>query len=513
MKLSNPLVGLAGVIVAAMSVELNSTLSSIALPDITAGFGISHDAATWFSSLYATCVVVGMCVAPWLAVTFTLRKVTLLSIVLACFTTLMVPLAPNITALYLVRAAQGLAEGLTIPLLMTTALKVLAPPIRLYGLACYALTATFFPSLSTTVAALWVDVLTWKFVFYQSIPLSALAFALVWSGMASDDPHYERLAQFDWRGFLLVILGFGSLTTVLQQGDRLDWFNSPVICVLLLISAIALPLLVVNEWFHPLPLLKLAFFGRRNLAYGVTTLCVFLIIGSLMTELPSIYLEEVQGYRPLQTHLITLVIALSQLLLLPLMARLLDFEKLDARIVSFIGLAFVLAGSIGASYLDIHWNREQFYLWMALTSIGETAIVLPLLMMATNTVKAPHEGALTSALVNTPRAFAETVGVWLMQLIFRLRGGLHVNRILDHLGAQGALQEHVARAHVPMTGLNAEPPARAIAGLAERVQVQSLILTISDGYLVVAALAVALMIWVSIYPQRTYPPRVLFRRH
>jgi predicted MFS family arabinose efflux permease len=86
-KLSNPLVGLAGILVAAMSTELNSTLSAVALPDITAGFGISHDAATWFSSIYATTVVVGMCLAPWFAVTFTLRRVTLFAIALACVTT------------------------------------------------------------------------------------------------------------------------------------------------------------------------------------------------------------------------------------------------------------------------------------------------------------------------------------------------------------------------------------------------------------------------------------------
>lgn len=513
MKLNNPLVGLAGVLIAAMSTELNSTLSAIALPDITAGFGISHDAATWFASIYATAVVVGMCLAPWLAVTFTLRRVSLFAIVLACLTTVMVPFAPNVEVLYLIRAAQGLAGGLTTPLLMTTALRVLAPPIRLYGLACYALTATFFPSLSNTIAALWGDVLNWHFVFYQSIPLAALAAALVWSGMPIDDPRYERLSQFDWRGLLLIVLGLGSFTTLLQQGDRLDWFHSQSICLLALISVIAIPFLILNEWFHPLPLLKLQFLTRRNFAYGVTTLCVFLIIGALMTELPAVYLEEVQGYRPLQTHLITLTIALMQLLLLPLAAWILDFKWLDSRLVSFIGLLCVLIASVGASYLDVHWNREQFYLWMLFLSIGEAAIVVPLLMMATNTVKGPHEGPFASALVNAPRAVAETAGVWLLQLIFRFRGGLHGDRIVDHLGSQTYLRLSGNGGHLLATVGSVGASPREIAELAARVQIQALILTISDGYLIVAALAVGLMIWVSTFPERTYPPRIQFARH
>ena len=146
--------------------------------------------------------------------------------------------------LYSFRLLQGLSGGLTIPLLMVTALRALPPPIRLYGLAAYALTATFFPALSTGIAALWVDGLDWRFVFLQVIPLCALSSVLVWYGMPKDPPQYERFHKADWRGALLIVIGFGSLTTLLQQGDRLDWFNSRLICILGLLSVIAIGLLV-----------------------------------------------------------------------------------------------------------------------------------------------------------------------------------------------------------------------------------------------------------------------------
>jgi len=59
--------------------------------------------------------------------------------------------------------------------------------------------------------------------------------------------------MLDWRGALLLVMGVGALSTMLYQGDRLDWFNSRLICVLALVSAVAIPLFLVNEWFHPLP--------------------------------------------------------------------------------------------------------------------------------------------------------------------------------------------------------------------------------------------------------------------
>ena len=35
--------------------------------------------------------------------------------------------------------------------------------------------------------------------------------------------------MLDWRGVLLLIVGTGAFSTMLYQGDRLDWFNSPTI--------------------------------------------------------------------------------------------------------------------------------------------------------------------------------------------------------------------------------------------------------------------------------------------
>jgi MFS transporter, DHA2 family, multidrug resistance protein len=74
-----------------------------------------------------------MAFAPWNAVTFTLRRFTLFAIGLGCAATTLLAFAPNLQAILTLRLIQGLSGGLTIPLLMTTASRVLTPPIRLYG--------------------------------------------------------------------------------------------------------------------------------------------------------------------------------------------------------------------------------------------------------------------------------------------------------------------------------------------------------------------------------------------
>jgi MFS transporter, DHA2 family, multidrug resistance protein len=418
-----PLVGLLGVFVAALGADFNEFVSLSTLTDFRGALGIGYDPGLWIASLYITGVSVGMALAPWNAVTFTLRRFTLFAIGLPCVATSLIPLAPNLPALLTLRLVQGLSGGLTIPLLMTTALRVLAPQIRIYGLALYALTVTFTPNISISLAALWVDVMgDWRFVFLQAVPLDAIAAVLVWHGLPHDTPRYERLRQFDWRGALLLAVGCGSLTTLMLHGDNDDWFNSPTICLLALASAAAFPLLIVNEWVHPLPLLKLQLLGRRNLAYGVTALALFLTISLTSSEIPQKFLADIQGYRPLQEQEIDLLLSLAQLALLPAAAFLLDHKRVDARGVMLFGLGLVLAACLACARVDSSWNRDQFDFWQDLQMVGQPMIAVALLMFATNTVKAPKEGPFVSALVNTARGLADPAGTWLVALIARWRG-------------------------------------------------------------------------------------------
>src|SRR5260221_669905 len=204
--------------------------------------------------------------------------------------------------------------------------------------------------------------------------------------------------------------------------------------LLALASAVAIPLLLVNEWFHPLPLLKLQMLGRRNFAYGALGLFTFLVISQSGSSVPLRYLQEVQGYRPLQSNLITLEIAALQLVMLPAMALLLDYKRADSRVVSLVGLGLILASCIGSSFVTVYWNRDQFYILQLLQAVGQPTVIMPLLMMVTNSVAGPPQGPFSSSLLNKSRAVAEAAGAWFLALIDRWRNALHSDRIIDEVG-------------------------------------------------------------------------------
>ena len=510
-----PLFGLLGILIAAIGAEFNDEVTSIALPDVLGGMSISHDPGTWVDSLYVTGEVMGLVSSPWLFVTFTVRRFALFVIAANAAVTLLIPLSPGALTLEVLRFLQGYAGGLTVPMLLAAALGGLPQAIRLYGLAAYALTATFTPHFAATLAALWTDAVhDWRFVFIEIMPFASVAWLLVWWGFPAMEPQYGRLRQFDWSGALCIVIGFGAFTTMLQQGDRLDWFNAPSITAMAVTSAGMLPLFFVNEWFHPLPFLKLQLLARRNIAYGVIALFAFLIIGSSSSLLPIDFLVQREGFRPVQVYGITLLVALSQFILLPTTAFLLDFAWVDARLVSVIGLALILAACIGNSFVTASWQGGEFVLWQVLQAVGQPLVVMPLLMLTTNAVTNPHEeGPFVSAMVNTTRGLAEAVGAWLIALIQRWRGALHSDRIVDQIG-QNRYRLSQASAVLPQGPYPLLPDGQpripgSLDAFARAVEQQSMILTASDTFLILAGIVVALMVVVVVLPQRTVPPRLL----
>ena len=74
-----PLIGLLGVLLAAMSADLNEFVSLTTLTDLRGALGISYDPGLWIDSLYVSGAAVGMAFAPWNAVTFTLSSLSSLS--------------------------------------------------------------------------------------------------------------------------------------------------------------------------------------------------------------------------------------------------------------------------------------------------------------------------------------------------------------------------------------------------------------------------------------------------
>jgi DHA2 family multidrug resistance protein len=477
-----------GVLIAALTSGINDRVTDITLADIIGIFGLGHDEGSWISSVYAAAEVSAMLLAPWLAVTFSLRRFAIVATFAFTLFGAIIPFAPNLDSLIALRLLQGLAGGALPPLLMTAALRFLPWHIKLYGLSAYALTATFGPNLAMPLAALWTEGADWRMVFWQIIPSGLIGAALIAYGLPQDPLRLERFRQADWRGAVLGVSGICMLVIALTQGERLDWLNSSLISALLLGAAVCLPLFLVNEWFHPLPLFKLQLLQRRNFAYGLLTLILFMFVAMAGSAIPASYLTHIQGYRPLQTMPTALIIALPQLVIAPLVALLINRNWVDSRYVIAFGLGLLTLACIGGSLVTSDWVREDFYLLQVLHTFGQPMVVVPLLMNATGVIH-PLEGPFASAMVNTLRGLFSVIAASALENFVTHREHFHSNVLLDGVGSR-------------LGTLETLPP-----GLAGQVRQQAFVLSFSDAFLAVLVVISVLLVILLTLPKRAYPPQ------
>ena len=481
------IIGLVGVLLVVLVSGLNDMVTKIALADIRGALFIGFDEGTWLVACYSATSVAAMAFAPWCSVTFSLRRFTLCAIALFTLLAVLCPFAPNYQSLLLLRTLQGLAGGALPPMLMTVALRFLPANVKLYGLAGYALTATFGPSLGTPLAALWTEYVGWRWAFWQVVAPCLLAMAAVAYGLPQDPLRLERCKQFNWRGLLLGFPAICMLVIGILQGNRLDWFESPLISVLLVGGLVLLVLFMINEWSQPIPFFKLQMLGIRNLSFALLTLAGVLVVLTAVIIIPSAYLAQVQGYRPLQTAPVMLVMALPQLLALPLVAALCNLRWVDCRWVLGIGLGMLVLSCLGGTHLTSAWIRDDFYGLQLLQIFGQPMAVLPLLMLSTGSIT-PVEGPFASAWFNTVKGLAAVVATGVLDVLTTHRLHFHSTMLVDRLGNSPLVDDRVP-------------------GLAQRLHQQALVLTSADLYFCMAGVAAALILLIFWLPTRIYQPR------
>ncbi|MBF5052914.1 MFS transporter [Alloalcanivorax venustensis] len=470
--------GLTGVFIAAIMAGLNSRVASLALMDIRGAHGFGVDPASWLDTVYLVGEIAVQPFAAWFAITFSLRRYQMALISVATLLALLLPFAQSLPAMLVLRSLQGIVAGGLIPTLMMAALRFLPLPIRLHGLALYAMTATLAPNLAVWLAGAWTDQLfDWRWIYWQVVPLGLLSLVLCAWGLPQDPPRHERFGQGNWVGHVLLVTGLALLAVAMSQGVRLNWFHSPLITGALTGGLIATAAGLISEWRHPSPFIRLQLLARRNLGLGFTLFIGLLVLFLSGALLPMHFLAEVQGYRPLQSGVLSLIIGLPQLVLGSLVALMLYRPWVDARKVLAAGLVLLALSCWLGAQVNSEWMWRQFVTVQVLQSFGQPMAVVSLLFLSTSVVQ-PEEGPFVSGMVNMLRAFGTALGSALITQMMLERGRFHSDMLLGNLARAGAT-----------LGLHDD---RMVA-LSDSVATQATTLATADAYRVLGILALVLI--------------------
>jgi MFS transporter, DHA2 family, multidrug resistance protein len=489
-------IAVAGATLGAFMAVLNIQIVNASLADIQGAIGAGIDDGGWISTSYLIAEIVVIPLSGWLAQVFSVRIYLLTNAILFLTLSVACAFAQNLPQMIALRAVQGFTGGVLIPMAFTLIITLLPKAKQPIGLALFALSATFAPAIGPTIGGYLTENWGWEYIFYVNLVPGALMIGMLWFSLESKPMKLALLRQGDWLGIVTMAIGLSALQTVLEEGNKDDWFGSPFIVKLSVIAAIALALFLWIELSSEKPLLNLRLLFRRNFGFGILAnfLLGVALYGSVFI-LP-VYLSRIQGYNAEQIGMVLAWTGLPQLFLIPLVPRLM--QRFDARII--IGIGFALFA--GSNFMNVHmtgdYASDQLFWPNVVRAVGQALVFAPLSAVATAGIEAENAGS-ASGLFNMMRNLGGAVGIALLQTLLTKREQYHSNVLMQSVSLleQATLTRIEKLTQYFMNhGVadHAEASHRAVVAIGKIVQKQAFILAFSDMfYLLGVALIVALV--------------------
>jgi DHA2 family multidrug resistance protein len=485
-----------GATLGAFMAVLNIQIVNASLADIQGAIGAGIDDGGWISTSYLIAEIVVIPLSGWLAQVFSIRVYLLTNAILFLVFSAACALAQDLPQMIVLRALQGFAGGVLIPLAFTLIITLLPKAKQPVGLALFALSATFAPAIGPTIGGYLTENWGWQYIFYVNLAPGALMIGMLWFSLEARPMKLSLLRQGDWPGVITMAIGLGALQTTLEEGNKDDWFGSTFIVRLSIIAAIALKLFLWIELTSERPLLNLRLLARRNFGFGMLAnfLLGVALYGSVFI-LP-VYLSRIQGYNAEQIGLVLAWTGLPQLVLIPLVPRLM--KRFDPRLVIGVGFALFAASNFMNIYLTSDYANDQLFWPNVVRAVGQALILTPLSAVATAGIEAENAGS-ASGLFNMMRNLGGAVGIAMLQTFLTKREQYHSNVLMQSV----SLFEQASRTRIEQLtqyfvnhGVidRADAAHRALVAIGHIVQKQAFILAFSDTfYLLGATLLIALM--------------------
>ncbi|HTY66576.1 MAG TPA: MDR family MFS transporter [Alphaproteobacteria bacterium] len=403
---------------------LNIQIVNSSLADIQGAIGAGIDDGGWISTSYLITEIIVIPLSAWLARVFSVRVYLLTNAVLFLVFSAACAQAHSLGEMIAIRAFQGFTGGVLIPMAFTLIITLLPKSKQPVGMALFAVSATFAPAIGPTIGGYLNDNYGWQYIFYVNLVPGAIMVAMLWVSLEKAPMQLGLIRQGDWPGVVTMAIGLGALQTVLEEGNKDDWFGSPFIVRLAVIAAVSLGLFLVIELTVKKPLLNLRLLVRRNFGFG--TLANFLLGSALYGSvfvLP-LYLSQVQGYNAEQIGEVLAWVGLPQLVLIPLVPRLM--KKVDARILVGFGFALFAASNLMSIHLSNDFSGPEFFLPNLVRAIGQAVILAPLSAISTASIEAENAGS-ASALFNMMRNLGGAIGIAALQTVVTKREQFHSN--------------------------------------------------------------------------------------
>jgi DHA2 family multidrug resistance protein len=288
---------------------------------------------------------------------------------------------------------------------------------------------------------------------------------------------------------ILLVVGLGSLQTLLEEGQSNGWFDAPEMALLAVTATLGLVAFVVRQLRVAHPVVDLRVLRHRSLAGGAAfSLVLGMSLYGALFAVP-IFAQSVLHFTAQETGLLLLPGALASAFMMPFAGR---FSQIVDPRVLIAGGALGLVGAILLlGRLSVHTSTDDLQLPLILRGGATVFMFLPLSLAAIGPLPKKDMPAATG-IYNLTRQLGGSIGIAMLTTILARRQVFHAAVLADKVSLGNPLA--VARLEQSAAGLAARGVAPehakevALASLHGSVKLQAAILSFNDCFTIVAGM-------------------------
>ena len=403
---------LAATILGSSMVFINSSTVNVAVTALQIDLNATIVEVQWVVNIFMLFLAALMLLGGSLGDHFGRKRIYLIGTIIFSITSILCAVAPNVLALIIARALQGIGGALLVPgsLAIISAAFPQAERGRAIGLwaGFSAITSAGGPVLGGWL----VDNFSWRSIFIIIVPL---AIAVVAIGlMRVPESRNRAAAKLDYTGALLITIALFAITYALIESSARG-FSDPLIISSFLFGLV---LMIIFYWWEQRsaePMLPLVLFQSNTFSgANVLTILLFASLSGIFFLLPQ-NLIQVQRYSATAagTALLPFVLPIS------LMARWAGglIDDYGARrplmvgpMITALGFALLALPQMPTSY----WT--SYFPSLLIAGIGMGVTVAPLTTAVMNAAPTSESGT-ASGINNLASRLAQLLGVAVMSIL------------------------------------------------------------------------------------------------
>ena len=420
---------LAAVCVPLFAVCVNTTSINTALPAIAQDFHSTQASLQWVVNAYVLVAAAFVVTCGDLGDIFGRRRVFVSGIAVYALASLVIALSTGPALLIGGRALQGLGSAVIVPVSLSI-IGVSFPSERRTGaIGIWAAVVGLGFALGPLIGGFLTDALSWQWVFWLNLPVSAGAVLFVYARVAESRDE-GRPVSLDLPGVALLGLGSFAFVLALNEGRGSGW-TSPVVLGLFGAAAVLLVAFRLIEPRRPSPLVTFAFFRRPAfLAANVGTFAVtFVLFASFYVD--NLYLQNdlLFNYSAVKSGAALLPLSLALFAVSLVVGRLV--ARFGVRGPVTVGFLATAAGLWLLSRVDISSTYADLWPGFLVAGVGIGLVNGPTSAAAVSAVPEDRAGE-ASGVVNMARYLGGAIGVAVTAVVY---SGVAISRLNDQLGA------------------------------------------------------------------------------